>query len=120
MTTPPNGRSPAGRAPARPADLGMPAYAPAGVGHLRADRPFPAAARTALADPQLRRNLGHATATIRARRAEVVAELPHWEALREAGRQLKAHTMAHLDSYLVQLEAAVTARGGTVHWARRS
>ena len=26
--------------------------------------------------------------------------------------------MAHLDSYLEQLEAAVTARGGVVHWAR--
>jgi hypothetical protein len=51
--------------------LGMPT-APPGIGHLRGERPFPEAARAALADPQLRRNLGKATATIRARRAAVV------------------------------------------------
>ncbi len=102
--------------------LGMPGSgpptAPAGVGHLRGDTSFPDAARTALADTQLRANLGHATRTIRAKRAAVVAELPDWEELREAGRQLKVHTMAHLSDYLLQLEENVTARGGVVHWAR--
>ena len=73
---------------------------------------------TRCATPQLRRNLGHATSTIRAKRAAVVAEVADWEELREAGRQLKVHTMAHLADYLVQLEEAVTARGGVVHWAR--
>jgi L-lactate dehydrogenase complex protein LldF len=97
--------------------LGMPA-APRGVGHLRSDEPFPAAARRALADSQLRRNLAKATTTIRAKRAAVVAELPDWEELREAGRAIKARTMANLDSYLERLEAEFTARGGTVHWAR--
>ncbi|MEV6971278.1 lactate utilization protein B [Hamadaea sp. NPDC051192] len=97
--------------------LGMP-HAPAGVGHLHGDRPFPDAARDALANTQLRRNLGHATATIRAKRASVVGELDDWEELRLAGEALKAYTMAHLDELLPQLEAAVTARGGVVHWAR--
>ena len=95
-----------------------PPTSPRGVGHLRGDESFPAAARHSLADTQLRANLGHATRTIRAKRAAVVAELPDWEELREAGRQLKVHTMAHLPDYLVQLEEAVTARGGVVHWAR--
>jgi L-lactate dehydrogenase complex protein LldF len=98
--------------------LGMPVPAPRGVGHLRGDESFPAAARRALGDPQLRRNLGTATTTIRAKRAAVVGEVPDWEELREAGRQLKVHTMANLGTYLEQLEAAVTARGGVVHWAR--
>jgi L-lactate dehydrogenase complex protein LldF len=97
--------------------LGMP-LAPRGVGHLRGSEPFPVAARRALADSQQRRNLGRATATIRAKRAAAVAELPDWEELREAGRAIKAETMRNLDSYLVQLEEQVTARGGTVHWAR--
>jgi L-lactate dehydrogenase complex protein LldF len=97
--------------------LGIP-NAPRGVGHLRGDEPFPVAARRALADTQLRRNLGKATTTIRAKRAAVVAELPDWEELREAGRAIKAHTMRHLDHYLTELESRVTARGGTVHWAR--
>ncbi|WP_432829099.1 LutB/LldF family L-lactate oxidation iron-sulfur protein [Dactylosporangium sp. CA-092794] len=98
--------------------LGMPAVAPRGVGRLRGDEPFPAAARTALANDQLRRNLGHATRTIRARRGAVVAEVPDWEELRRAGEALKASAMARLPELLVQLEEQVTARGGTVHWAR--
>jgi L-lactate dehydrogenase complex protein LldF len=88
------------------------------VGHLRQEVPFPVAARQAVGDAQLRRNLRKATTTIRAKRAGVVAELADWEQLREAGQAIKARTMAGLGGYLEQLEAAVTARGGTVHWAR--
>ncbi|HSU37503.1 MAG TPA: LUD domain-containing protein, partial [Propionibacteriaceae bacterium] len=101
--------------------LGMPTLpppSPRGVGNLRGEESFPAAARHELKNQQLRRNLGNATATIRAKRAHVVDEVVDWEGLREAGRQLKVHTMAHLEEYLVQLEDAVTARGGVVHWAR--
>ena len=97
--------------------LGMPT-APRGVGHLRGSEPFPVAARRALGNSQLRRNLGKATTTIRAKRAAVVAELPDWEELREAGQAIKAHTVRHLGHYLTELERQVTARGGTVHWAR--
>jgi L-lactate dehydrogenase complex protein LldF len=97
--------------------LGLPAP-PRGTGHLRGDEPFPVAARRALADSQLRHNLGNATRTIRAKRARVVAELPDWEALRDAGQAIKDETMAHLDSCLEQFEANVALHGGTVHWAR--
>ncbi len=84
-----------------------------------ADRPpFQEAARGALADSQLRHNLGRATRTIRAKRAEAVAELTDWEQLREAGRAIKERVLRHLDDYLLELEAAVTAAGGVVHWAR--
>jgi L-lactate dehydrogenase complex protein LldF len=69
-------------------------------------------------DTQLRRNLGKATTTIRAKRASVVAELPDWEELRAAGSAIKADVMRHLDRYLLQLEEAVTRAGGVVHWAR--
>ena len=79
---------------------------------------FPSAARTALADSQLRRNLGHATSTIRAKRAAVVAEVPDWEALRDAGAEIKERALRHLDVHLEGLEAAVQRAGGTVHWAR--
>jgi L-lactate dehydrogenase complex protein LldF len=101
-------------------DLGMPAlpHAPRGVGHLRGDKSFPDAAREALRDGQLRANLGHATTTIRGKRAAVVAEVPDWAQLRAAGKAIKATTMARLDEHLEELERQVTARGGTVHWAR--
>ena len=79
---------------------------------------FPAAARRTLRDSQLRRNLGKATTTIRAKRLNTIAELDDWEALREAGGAIKAAAMATLPEQLERLEAAVTAAGGTVHWAR--
>lgn len=89
-----------------------------GVGNLRGEQSFPQAARTALADPQLRHNLGHATATIRAKRLAAVAECDDWEQLRAAGSALKQDVLARLPELLEEFEANVTARGGTVHWAR--
>jgi L-lactate dehydrogenase complex protein LldF len=79
---------------------------------------FPAAARDALADVQLRGNLAHATGTIRTKRLAAVAELPDWERLRLAGEAIKDDVLSQLDVYLERLEAAVMAHGGFVHWAR--
>ena len=97
--------------------LGMP-VAPAGVGHLSGDMDFPQAAAAAVQNAQLRQNLGAATATIRAKRAAVVAEVDDWAQLRAAGAAIKDDVLAHLDTYLLTLEEKVTARGGVVHWAR--
>lgn len=97
--------------------LGMPATAPGGVGHLRGDESFPAAARRSLADPQLRRNLRHATTTIRTKSGSVIAEQTDWEQLRAAGAAIKADTLHRLPELLEQLEAKVAAAGGVVHWA---
>jgi L-lactate dehydrogenase complex protein LldF len=79
---------------------------------------FPEAAREALADTQLRRNLAHATGTIRAKRAAVVGEVDEWEELRLAGAAIKDNTLLHLDEHLLKLEESLQARGATVHWAR--
>src|SRR5262249_15107611 len=79
---------------------------------------FPQAARTAVADSQLRRNLTHATTTIRAKRAKAVAELDDWEQLRQAAKAIKDHVLANLGTYLPRLEENVTRAGGHVHWAR--
>ncbi|MFJ3337888.1 LutB/LldF family L-lactate oxidation iron-sulfur protein [Streptomyces sp. NPDC086766] len=101
--------------------LGMPAApprAPYGEGNLRGDAKFPEAARGELRDQQLRRNLRNATRTIRGKRLAVTTELPDWEALRTAGSRIKTDTMNRLPELLEQLEAKVTAAGGTVHWAR--
>jgi L-lactate dehydrogenase complex protein LldF len=85
---------------------------------FRGTPPFPEAARAALADDQLRANLGRATATIRTKRAAVVAERADWEQLRLAGAALKDAVLHDLPALLEQLERSVTAAGGTVHWAR--
>jgi len=79
---------------------------------------FPMAAKTALGDVQLRTNVRHATDVIQAKRARVVGEMPDWQQLREAGRQIRQHTMENLDFYLEEFEANCTKAGGFVHWAR--
>jgi L-lactate dehydrogenase complex protein LldF len=89
-----------------------------GLGNLRGDESFPHAARGALANSQLRRNIGHATQTIRGKRLRAVAECDDWEELRAAGSALKQDVLARLPELLEQLERNVTARGGVVHWAR--
>jgi L-lactate dehydrogenase complex protein LldF len=79
---------------------------------------FPAAAKSSVADSQLRRNLTHATTAIRTKRAQAVGELGDWEDLRQAGKAIKDHVLANLDTYLLRLEENVTRAGGHVHWAR--
>jgi L-lactate dehydrogenase complex protein LldF len=79
---------------------------------------FPMAAKTALGDAQLRKNVRHATDVIQAKRARVVGEMPDWQDLREAGKQIRQHTMENLDFYLEEFEANCTRAGGVVHWAR--
>src|ERR1700730_8346703 len=79
---------------------------------------FPMAATAAMGDTQLRKNVRHATDVIQAKRARVVGEMPDWQELREAGKQIRQHTMENLDFYLEEFEANCTRAGGVVHWAR--
>jgi L-lactate dehydrogenase complex protein LldF len=52
------------------------------------------------------------------RRAEAVARLPEFEALRDSARAIKDHTLAHLDLYLEAYERTARASGGEVHYAQ--
>ncbi len=88
------------------------------VGQAAQAPSFPDAAKALVQDTQLRHNVRHATAVIRRKRDRVVAEVPDWQELREAGHAIKQHTLRYLDSYLQQFEQACTAAGGQVHWAR--
>ncbi|MGV3616214.1 MAG: LutB/LldF family L-lactate oxidation iron-sulfur protein [Fimbriimonas sp.] len=66
----------------------------------------------------MRRNLRHATTTIREKRLRAIQELPQWEDHRIHGAAIKDDVVANLGEYLLQLEAKVQEAGGTVHWAR--
>src|SRR3954469_13461322 len=81
---------------------------------------FPANARAELGNPTLQRALGMARTGFPARRAQAIARLPEFEALREEGRAIKDHTLAHLDFYLELYERNVEMAGGHVHWARNA
>jgi L-lactate dehydrogenase complex protein LldF len=89
-------------------------------GGLQPSQTFSKAAIGELANSQLRRNLRHATTTIREKRKRVVAELPDWEALRVEGAAAKDEALANLSGYLTELETQVQAAGGQVHWARNA
>ncbi|MGQ0664939.1 MAG: LutB/LldF family L-lactate oxidation iron-sulfur protein [Pseudomonadota bacterium] len=85
---------------------------------LASSHDFQDKARRALADPTLQAALGLMKVGLAARRAEAIARLPEFEALRDAATAIKDHTLAHLDYYLERFEANCRAAGGHVHWAR--
>jgi L-lactate dehydrogenase complex protein LldF len=79
--------------------------------------PFPEAAKQQLTKDAQRDTLRRVTHQIRTKRAGVVDERDDWQQLRLAGEAIKNRTLRHLDTYLEQAEAALTAAGVTVHWA---
>ncbi|TDQ82254.1 L-lactate dehydrogenase complex protein LldF [Dongia mobilis] len=77
---------------------------------------FKANAATALHDASLQEALAIAREHSIPTRARAIERLPEFERLRNSGRDLKNHVIAHLDQYLLQFEQSVVARGGHVHW----
>jgi L-lactate dehydrogenase complex protein LldF len=88
------------------------------VGKTAVARAFPVAAKEALGNVQLRRNVHHATDVIRNKRAMRVEEMPDWHQLRDTASAIKQHTLAHLDHYLEEFARNCERAGGQVHWAR--
>ncbi|PZU88578.1 MAG: iron-sulfur cluster-binding protein [Shinella sp.] len=74
-------------------------------------------AARALHDPQLQKALKNVEQGFIAKRAAAVAALPEFDQLRDRAREIKNHTLAHLDLYLEAYERKVIAAGGHVHWA---
>jgi L-lactate dehydrogenase complex protein LldF len=73
-------------------------------------------AARAMADAGLQRALIRTRPLFPAKRAAAIAALPEFEALREIGKQIKDHTLAHLDFYLETFAGNVERAGGQVHW----
>lgn len=69
--------------------------------------------------PTMGASVRKATSKFLGTRATVVDALggDQWEALRQAGHDLRLHALMHLDYYLEKLEAQVVGAGGVVHWA---
>lgn len=72
----------------------------------------------ALQDVQLQKALGNVGSGFIVKRKRAVDSLPEFETLRLQARQIKDHTLAHIDQYLENFEQQVTGSGGQVHWAR--
>ena len=88
--------------------------------HQPTSHAFPGNARVALRDPILQRALGNLKLGFPVKRAEVVADLPEFQALRDVARDIKDHTLSNLDAYLEIYETNVIKSGGHVHWARNA
>ena len=71
----------------------------------------------ALANPSLQAALADVPAGFVAGRARVKATLPEFQALRRTGRDIRDHSLAHLDLYLEAFETNATRAGTRVHWA---
>ena len=54
---------------------------------------------------------------VREKRDRASKSIPEWEQLREFANQIKTHTMANLDKYLLEFEKNATKKGITVHFA---
>ena len=70
----------------------------------------------ALADPSLQKALTRTRPQASSKRAAAVAGLPEFEQLRDIGRDIKNHSIAHLDFYLETWADNVARAGGHVHW----
>ncbi|MBS0243063.1 MAG: lactate utilization protein, partial [Proteobacteria bacterium] len=78
---------------------------------------FKSNVKVALKDAQLQRALSGLPSGLVAQRTAARARLPEFEALRDEGKAIKDHTLAHLDLYLEAWEAKAKAAGANVHWA---
>ena len=79
-------------------------------------RVFPDNAHRAMADVKLQQALARFGEGFPVKRRRAVARMPEFEALRDAGKAIKDHTLEHLDFYLERFEAKVVEAGGKVHW----
>ncbi len=80
-------------------------------------REFKANAREALDDAQLQKALSGLPGGLVAQRTAARDKLPEFEDLRDVGRDIRDHTLAHLDLYLAEYERKAIAAGAQVHWA---
>lgn len=79
---------------------------------------FDTNAKNAIADDQLQMGLFVFGKIFPLLREATAAKLPEFEALRDAARDIKVHTLQNLATYLQAFETRVEEAGGRVHWAR--
>ena len=77
---------------------------------------FPDNVAEALERENLKTAMRRLESTIGPARLAAREALPEFDALCERAREIKDHTLAHLDLYLERYEAKVREGGGMVHW----
>ncbi len=72
----------------------------------------------ALGDEQLTRSMDKATQNFYHKRLMASSAFPTMNAQRDRARQIRAHTISHLDEYLAQFADSVERVGGKIFWAK--
>ncbi|MGE0024416.1 MAG: LutB/LldF family L-lactate oxidation iron-sulfur protein [Hyphomicrobium sp.] len=78
---------------------------------------FKSSVEKALADAKLAKALAGLPGGLVAQRTAAKARVPEFEALRDAARDIRDHTLRHLDLYLEAFAAKAEAAGSRIHWA---
>ncbi len=78
---------------------------------------FSGNAAAALSDADLQKALRLLETNFVSRRREAAERLPEFDALRDCARDIRNHTLAHLDLYLAEFERRAVEQGGHVHYA---
>jgi L-lactate dehydrogenase complex protein LldF len=78
---------------------------------------FKTNAEAALADAKLAKALSGLPGGLVAQRTAAKARVPEFELLRDAARDIRDHTLTHLDLYLEEFASKAQAAGTRVHWA---
>ncbi|MBV8425353.1 MAG: iron-sulfur cluster-binding protein [Candidatus Eremiobacteraeota bacterium] len=73
-------------------------------------------AHKAIHDKNLQSALSKMQTGFGAARKAAIAQLPEWDQLCDAGRDIKMHALQYLDHYLERFEQNCVATGGQVHW----
>ena len=81
---------------------------------------FSAASAEAILDPKLRRALDRVAEGFHVARLDRIEEVTQetWDGWKDQAREIKVHTIEHLDYYLDLLDKNVTAAGGHLHFAK--
>ena len=83
---------------------------------------FTAASSQAILDPKLRRALDRVAEGFHVARLDRIEEVTQetWDGWKDQARDIKVHTIEHLDYYLDLLDKNVTDAGGQLHFAKDS
>ncbi len=73
-----------------------------------------------MGDKQVQQSLEHVYTGFFKGRLEAAGDTPEWEELRDKGKAIKDHTIAHLDYYLGMLADNVEKNGGSVYFAENA
>ena len=81
---------------------------------------FKQEASKALADATIQKNMQNLYDGFFKARERAADETPGWEAMQDKAREIKAHTIGHLDYYLDKASKNVEKSGGTVFFATKA